>query len=128
MKLSIIIPAYNEEDNIVKVINKIEHSIDIPFELIVVNDHSVDNTARFTEELTRQYGNVRLVENKSERGFANAIKTGFSNATGDVFIPIMADLCDDLSTIKKMFDKINDGYDMVCASRYIKGGSRIGGS
>jgi len=128
MKLSIIIPAYNEKDNIADVINKIENSIDIPFELIVVNDHSVDNTVRLIEKLTQQYSNIRLVENKSDRGFANAIKTGFNNATGDVFIPIMADLCDDLSTVKKMFDKINEGYDIVCASRYIKGGARIGGS
>ena len=128
MKLSIIVPAHNEEDNIVDVINKIENSVDIPFELIVVNDHSVDNTVRLIEELRRKYSNVRLAQNQSDRGFANAIKTGFSNATGNVFIPIMADLCDDLSIIKKMFDKITEGYDVVCGSRYIKGGARLGGS
>jgi len=128
MKLSVIIPAYNEEDNIIDVINKVENSVDIPSELIVVNDHSVDNTVRLIERLSKQYSNIRLVENKFDRGFANAIKTGFSIAKEDVFIPIMADLCDDLSIIKKMFDKINNGYDVVCASRYIKGGRRIGGS
>ncbi len=128
MKLSIVIPAHNEEDNIADVINKIENSVDIPFELIVVNDHSRDNTARLVEELARKYSNVRLAENKLDRGFANAVKTGFSNATGDAFIPIMADLCDDLSIIKKMFHKINEGYAVVCGCRYIKGGARIGGS
>jgi glycosyltransferase involved in cell wall biosynthesis len=128
MKVSIIVPAHNEKDNIADVINKIEDSVNIPFELIVVNDHSLDNTARLVEQLTRQYGNIRLVENKLDRGFANAIRTGFSNATGDAFIPVMADLCDDLSTIKKMLDKINAGYDVVCGCRYTKGGDRIGGS
>jgi glycosyltransferase involved in cell wall biosynthesis len=128
MKLSVIIPAYNEQDNITDVINKIEEALDIPHELVVVNDHSIDTTAQLVTRLTRQYNNIRLVENKLPRGFANALKTGFSNVATDIAVPVMADLCDDLSAIKKMLQKINDGYDVVCGSRYIKGGARLGGS
>jgi glycosyltransferase involved in cell wall biosynthesis len=128
MKLSIILPAHNEEDNITEVINRIEHSLDIPHELVVVNDHSVDNTAKFVERLSQQYNNIRVVENKFPKGFANALKTGFNNARTDIIIPVMADLCDDLPTIKEMFEKINEGYDVVCGSRYVKRGARIGGS
>lgn len=128
MKLSVIIPAHNEEGNIVAVIERIERSIDIPFELIVVNDHSIDNTAMLVAGLSRQYNNIRLVENKLDKGFANAIRTGFNHVTADAAVPIMADLCDDLATVKKMWDRINAGYDIVCGCRYINGGARIGGS
>jgi len=128
MKLAIIIPAHNEQDNITDVINRIENSLDIPHELVVVNDHSIDNTVECVRRLSKQYNNIRIVENKLERGFANALRTGFSNAETDIIVLVMADLCDDLSTIKKMFEKINEGYDVVCGSRYIEGGARQGGS
>jgi len=128
MKLSIIVPAYNEEDNIANVIDRVESSIDIPYELVVVNDHSADNTGQIIGQLTGRYQNIKLVENELDKGFTNCLRTGFSHATGEVLIPIMADLCDDLSTIEIMFDKIKEGYDVVCGSRYIKGGARIGGS
>lgn len=128
MKLSIIIPAHNEEDNIVEVINKVESCLDMPHELVVVNDHSSDATARLVEGVSGQYKNIKLVDNLSEPGFANAIKTGLANSCLDAVIPVMADLCDDLDTINRMFKKLNEGYDIVCGSRYIKGGARLGGS
>jgi len=128
MKLSIIIPAYNEEENISDVVCRVLSSVDLDLELIVVNDHSRDSTSGIVNKLSKQYKNIRLVENRLKRGFANAIKTGFNNAEGDVVIPIMGDLCDDLFTVKRMVEKINEGYDIVCGCRYIKGGRRIGGS
>ncbi|MFH1441850.1 MAG: glycosyltransferase [Candidatus Omnitrophota bacterium] len=128
MKLSIIVPAHNEENNITDLIRKIAAAIDIPHELIIVNDHSQDNTSDLVKSLSKEFINLRLIENTLEKGFANAIKTGFNNARNEVIIPIMGDLCDDLTTVKKMFEKINAGFDVVCGSRYIKGGARIGGS
>lgn len=128
MKLSIIIPAHNEEENITDVVEKIERELDFDYELIVVNDHSIDKTADCVNRLAARYPNIRLVENTPDKGFASAIRTGFSNARSEAVIPVMADLCDDLSTIKKMLDKIKDGYDVACGCRYTKGGSRLGGS
>jgi len=128
MKLSIVLPAHNEEDNISDIINRIENSLDIDYELVVVNDHSIDTTGEIVDKLSQKYKNIRLVENKLAQGFANAIKTGFHNVSGDMVILVMADLCDELSTIKIMSHKINEGYDVVCGSRYIKGGARLGGS
>jgi len=128
VKLSIVIPAYNEEGNIANVINRIEESLDLEYELIVVNDHSQDRTRQKVEELALRYNNIKLIDNDLPRGFANAMKAGFASARTEVVIPVMGDLCDDLVTIKKMFAKINEGYDIVCGSRYIKGGARINGS
>jgi len=128
MNISVIIPARNEEANISGVVDNIESLLDLPHELIVVNDHSTDNTLLLAQELAKRYSNLRVVSNTGKSGFANAIKFGFSQARNALVVPVMGDLCDDLNTIKAMVKKINEGYDVVCASRYIKGGARIGGS
>lgn len=128
MKLSIIIPAHNEQENIVSVISRIEDAIKIPHELVVVNDHSSDFTKGLVAGLSNKYDTIRLVENNLDKGFANAVRTGLYNARGEALVIVMADLCDDLLTIEKMYARICDGYDIVCAARYIHGGARIGGS
>lgn len=128
MNLSIIVPAHNEEDNIAQVINKIEETVKTPHELIVVNDHSHDKTPEIVRKLSAQYPNLRLIENTLDKGFANAIKAGFKNVKTEIAIPVMGDLCDDLTTIESMFDTINQGYDVVCGSRYTTKGKRLGGS
>jgi glycosyltransferase involved in cell wall biosynthesis len=128
VKLSIIIPAHNEEENIAQVIEQVEDKIKFLFDLIVVNDHSRDRTAEILSGLAGKFENITLVENKLEPGFANAVMTGLTSAKTEVVVPVMGDLCDDLDTVPVMFEKINSGYDVVCGSRYIKGGARIGGS
>ncbi|MFH0738959.1 MAG: glycosyltransferase [Candidatus Omnitrophota bacterium] len=128
MRLSVIVPAYNEEDNIREVIERIERSLEIPHELVVVNDHSLDKTAQIVASLSEKYKNIKLVHNSREKGFANALRTGFENASTELLVPVMGDLCDDLATIKKMLSKADEGYDIICGCRYIKGGSRLGGS
>jgi len=128
MTLSVIVPTHNEEENIADAVNRIENSISFPFELVIVNDHSTDRTQELIVGLARRYQNIKQVENTRDKGFANAVRTGFENAGGDAMVLVMADLCDDLLAIPKMFKIIDDGYDVVCGCRYIKGGGRLGGS
>jgi len=128
MRLSIIVPAHNEQENIAEVIHRIGGSLKIGHELVVVNDHSTDSTPEIVSGLARQYPNLRLVSNTLEKGFANTIRAGFANVKTEVVIPVMADLCDDLATIEAMFEKINEGYDVVCGCRYTDKGARLGGS
>ncbi|TBR17903.1 glycosyltransferase [bacterium] len=129
MRFSIVIPAHNEEENIGEVLVKVEGSlVDLDYELIVVNDHSIDKTGEIVKEMARRYQNIRLIENNLDKGFANAIQTGLRSIKTDVVIPVMGDLCDDLTSIKLMLAKIEEGYDIVCGSRYSKGGERSGGS
>ena len=128
MDLSIIVPAHNEEDNIAQVIKKIESTVTISHELIIVNDHSADKTALIVSELISDYPNLRLIENPLDGSFANAIRTGLANIKTNLVVSVMGDLCDDLGTIALMLEKIKTGYDVVCGARYIKGGARIGGS
>ncbi|MDP2830736.1 MAG: glycosyltransferase, partial [Candidatus Omnitrophota bacterium] len=75
MKLTVVVPAHNEEENISKVISNIEDELSFPFELVVVNDHSLDGTAKIVLDLAKKYSNVSLVENNLPAGFANALKT-----------------------------------------------------
>jgi len=128
MKLSIVIPAHNEEENIGQVIRQVEDKIKFPFDLIVVNDHSTDKTAEIVSGLAKEFNNIILAENKLAGGFANAVKAGLASVKTEIVVPVMGDLCDDLGTIPLMFEKIKEGFDVVCGARYIKGGSRIGGS
>ncbi|MFA4842486.1 MAG: glycosyltransferase family 2 protein [Candidatus Omnitrophota bacterium] len=128
MILSIVIPVHNEEENILSVIAQIEETIGFDHELVVVNDHSTDKSAELLKDACAQYKNIKVVSNSQEQGFANALKTGFNNISTDIVVPVMGDLCDDLSTIKEMAAKIALGFDVVCGCRYIKGGARIGGS
>jgi len=74
-----------------------------------------------------QYSNLRVVDNDREKGFANALRKGFSVSDSDLVIPVMADLCDDPRTIKDMYAKSLEGFDIVCGSRYMKDGTKIGG-
>lgn len=128
MKITIVIPAHNEEANIEKVIESIERNVHSEHEIVIVDDHCIDKTADIVKGLVSQYqNNIRLVKNDDEPGFANALKTGFSNTRSDIIVPVMADLCDDPQTINRMYDKIIEGFDIVCASRYMPGGRKIGG-
>lgn len=128
MKFSIVIPAHNEEDNIEDCLNKVVRTLGEDYELIIVDDHSSDSTASIVKKFAETHNNTKIVQNLLEPGFANAIKTGFKSVTSQAAVPVMADLCDDLATIKKMLIKMSAGYDVVCGSRYIKEGARNGGS
>jgi len=128
MKLTIVIPAHNEEDIILTTLSRLSKKIRIPHRIIVVNDHSTDRTSSIVKEFSKLNRHVTLINNlKSRRGFSSALKTGFRKANSDYVIPVMADLCDDPNTINKMYAKIDEGWDIVCGSRYMRGGRKKGG-
>lgn len=128
MRLSIIIPAHNEEELIYETLEQIGSSLDdFAYEIIVVNDHSRDKTVDRVKEAIGKNNKIRIVENLREKGFANALVSGIMVVRSEVVLPVMADLCDDIATIKEMARKLESGYDIVCGSRYIKGGGRLGG-
>ena len=126
MKLTIVIPAHNEEESLPQTIKALEQEIKTPHEIIVIDDYSKDKTAEVTIELTKSYNNIRLIKNDMRPGFTNAIKKGFSQVNEGAIALVMADKCDQPSTVDDMYEKINEGYDIVCGSRYMKGGGRDG--
>ena len=124
MKLSIVMPARNEEDSIAQAIQDIVAELakeKIEYELMVVNDNSSDNTRQIVESLMNINSNIKLINRKSSNGFGRAVKDGLSRVTGDVTGIVMGDLSDDPKDVVKCFRKIEEGYDCVFGSRFIKG-------
>ena len=130
MKLSIIVPVYNEAGNIKKLVGKIRKQVKIPYQLIIVYDFNEDNTVPIVKKLMGKYKNIKLIKNKKGncRGVVNAVKTGFDFVRNGAVVVTMADLADDPKTINAMYRKLKQGYDLVCGSRYSKGGGKIGGA
>lgn len=128
MDLTIIIPAHNEEEVIFKTLESIKKKAKIPHKIIVVNDCSTDGTQDVVQQYAKDNKNVSCLKTAPEsRGFANALKMGFLKVKRGAVVPVMADLCDDPRTINKMYKEVEKGWDVVCASRYMRGGRKIGG-
>src|SRR3954447_11309952 len=120
-RLSVVCPVYNEGANIGRLLERLERDIALPIELIVVYDKDDDDTLPALARLSPPFP-VRTVKNHYGRGALNAIKTGFAEATGEATLVVMADLSDDLRVVPRMLELVHEGCDVVCGSRYMKGG------
>lgn len=127
LRYSIVIPAYNEEENIVPTIATLAaelRSEQIPFELVIVNDNSRDGTPRVVENAVSDYPEIRLVHNSPPGGLGRAVRFGLKHFTGDVVAIVMADLSDDPKDVVRCYRKIEEGYDCAFGSRFVRG-SRV---
>lgn len=128
IKLSIVVPAHNEAGVIEKTLSGLEEAVATPHEIIVVQDHCTDATAEIVGRFGVTHPNVRLIGNADNKGFGNAVQSGLRAARGEAVVIVMADLCDDPATIDKMYEKYaRENYDLVCASRYMRGGRKMSG-
>jgi dolichol-phosphate mannosyltransferase len=129
MKLSIVIPAYNEEESIKETIDQIEEAfsqVAIDHEIVVVNDNSKDNTAQVLEELSKKYPAVTYVTNLGPNGFGYAIRYGLERYSGDCVAVMMADLSDSPYDLIRFYNTMVEGnYDCIFGSRFMKGGKVI---
>lgn len=128
MKLSIVIPAYNEELNIGPCVEELrrvlrdEHAI--PYELIIVNDNSTDGTADVVRALMKEDPAIRLIHRSKPGGFGRAIRSGLARVSGDIVMICMADLSDRPEDVVACYHKMLEGYDCVYGSRFMRG-SRV---
>ncbi len=126
--LSLVIPAHNEEDCIVNTIHNISEHLDraqINYEILVVNDNSKDNTENLLQALHEQNSRVRYVNNYYPNGFGFAVRCGLENFKGEAVAIVMADNSDSPENIVDYYNKIQEGYDCVFGSRFVKGGKVI---
>lgn len=126
--LSIVIPAYNEEDCIVKTVHTISKFLEqekIDYEILVVNDNSKDNTEQLLQQLNSENSKLLYVNNYYPNGFGFAVRCGLENFTGDAVAVVMADSSDAPEDIVSYYHKLQEGYDCIFGSRFIKGGKVI---
>jgi glycosyltransferase involved in cell wall biosynthesis len=126
--LDLVIPVYNEGANIGRALEEIDSQVPIAKRVLVVYDFDEDNTIPAVRTLQPRFPYVELVKNTLGKGVLNAIRAGIAAAAAEVVVITMADLSDDVSVVPRMVELIGrGGYDIVCASRYMRGGRQIGG-
>lgn len=126
MKVSFVIPTYNEKGNITRLINKINHitrEYNIDNEIIVIDDNSTDGTIEDIRNLQKNQSNIKLIVREHLMGIGTAHIEGYNQAIGDLIISMDADLSHPPEKIIEFIEKIQKGYEMVMSSRYIPGGS-----
>ncbi len=121
MKLSIVVPAFNEEGSLRQLHKEIVESVkklDINHEIIFVDDGSTDNSFRVMEELHARDRGVKVIQFRKNYGKAAALSLGFQEAEGDIIVTMDADLQDDPSEIPNFVDEIEKGYDLVSGWKF----------
>ena len=124
MKLSLIIPTYNERENIKKLLLALKDNLfrsKINSEIIVVDDNSPDGTGRVLEELKTKYQNLQVIHRKGKLGLSSAVIEGFQIAQGEILGVMDADLSHPIEKISEMYQAIKNA-DLVIGSRYVKNG------
>jgi len=126
MKLSIVIPAYNEEGSIEETLQTLYDKLiqeNIPHEIVVTNDNSKDGTLQVLEQLQTKIPSLVYYTNNGPNGFGYAVRYGLERFTGDCVAVMMADLSDSPEDLVAFYRvMISGNYDCVFGSRWIKGG------
>ena len=129
MLLSIVIPAYNEEESIIETIDSLVVVLskeNIEHEILIVNDNSKDNTEQVLIQLGEKYPSVRYVTNLGPNGFGYAIRYGLERFTGDCVAIMMADLSDSPEDLVLFYrEMLAKNVDCVFGTRWSKGGKVI---
>jgi glycosyltransferase involved in cell wall biosynthesis len=116
MSVSVVIPIYNELDNISRLyweLNKILPALDRPYEIVLVDDGSTDGSAELLRELAATDSHVRVVFFRRNYGQTAAMQAGLDLATGDVIVTMDGDMQNDPGDIPLLLAKLEEGYDLV---------------
>jgi dolichol-phosphate mannosyltransferase len=128
-KLSVVIPARDEEGCIASTLQHLHLELrlnDIAHEIIVVDDGSTDRTLAVVTALGESIPEIRLVKNGPPHGFGRAIICGLEQMRGDGVVIMMADESDDCRDVVRYWNALDEGWDAVFGSRFVKGGGVIG--
>lgn len=126
--LSVVIPAYNEEGSIAKTIEFLSQTLaeaNVPHEILVVNDNSRDRTELILQDITAHSDRIRYLNNYYPNGFGFAVRCGIENFSGDAVAVVMADSSDSPDDLVRYYHKLQEGYECVFGSRFVRGGKII---
>lgn len=124
--LSVIIPTFNERENMPLIIPRLTKVLEeekIPFEILVMDDDSPDNTAGEVKRLSKEYSRARCIVRKKNKGLSPAVMEGYDNARGDIYLVMDADLSHPVEKVPEMYHAIaTEGNEISIGSRHAKGG------
>jgi len=126
--LSVVIPARDEQECVASSIEHLSVELrlhNVPHEIIVVDDGSNDKTWEILTALRSKLSELVVVQNTSRHGFGRAVVRGLDEMKGDAVVIMMADESDDCRDVVRYWQKLNEGYECVFGSRFVKGGGVI---
>lgn len=126
--LSLVIPAHNEEGDIEQTVRELNQALvkeGMRHEILVINDNSSDNTEEILKRLSSEITEVRYLNNSPPYGFGFAVRRGLAHFTGDAVAIVMADGSETSGDIIAFYHKLQEGYDCVFGSRFIRGGKCV---
>jgi dolichol-phosphate mannosyltransferase len=126
--IAVVIPAYNEEGCIELTVRHLYLELTankVPHEIVVVDDGSSDKTWQILTDLVKDIPTLKPIKNVGAHGFGRAVICGLENFQADAVAIMMADNSDDSNDVVLYWQKLNEGYDCVFGSRFIKGGGVI---
>jgi len=125
-KISIILPTYNEKDNIIPLIDEISDSLnEKEFEIVVVDDDSPDGTWKLVEKISKECSNIHLLRRQNKRGLTSALNDGIHKSTGDILVWMDCDFQQPPSVVPKLVEKVESGFDAAIGSRYVGDGKDL---
>jgi dolichol-phosphate mannosyltransferase len=125
-RASVVIPAHNEGENIVAVLDRVFEAVTLPCEILVVYDTPDDTTVPYLEKYARDESRLVPTLNTYGRGPADAMRYGVDQAEAPVVVVTMADGCDDPQQIDDLARLVERGVVVAAASRYSRGGQQVG--
>lgn len=126
-RVSVLVTAYNEGEQIETYLSRLLESVTLPAEILVVYDFEEDTSAPYVRKVAERDSRVVPLLNTYGRGPAWAIRYGLDHAQADVVVVTMADGCDDAMQIDQLARLVERGVVVASASRYMRGGQKIGG-
>jgi glycosyltransferase involved in cell wall biosynthesis len=127
IKLSLLIPVFNEGVNLKIMLKILKATVELPHETLIVYDFPEDDSIPVAKSLKGFYPELRLVHNTKGRGVINAIKSGVEAARSDYILLLTADDMGPLLSLEEMVNLMDSGCDLVSATRYAYGGRAMGG-
>jgi len=126
-RVSVVVPAYNESESIVRFLDRLLSSVTMPCEVLVVYDDESDSTRPHAQRYAHTHPRVRPLLNTYGKGPAPAIRFGFDHAAAGVVVITMADGSDDPRQVDELVYLVERGVVVAAASRYMPGGQQVGG-
>lgn len=124
-KLNVLIPVYNEDEVIIKTIRQILDNVNCNYLISICYDYEEDPTLKIINKNFSKNSRINFIKNNS-RGYNQALISGIKKTGGDAVIIFMADDHENFKLIDKCYEKFNEGFDLVCPSRFIDGGKMEG--